>query len=149
MPFVANVTRCPIQADKTMIEYQSLPEGESKEMIVELRNNSPKMMLVELVPPNFQLSGITVNPLVIPMSSGRKALVSIRYNAAFRDLTASSLADIYKPKPKNTDGENEDGMPRGLVTRNKKIAERLEKKKNEVKEVAPVDPKKKGGPAPA
>ena len=91
VPFVANVTRCPIQADKTKIEYQALPEGESKEIIVELRNTSQKMMMIELVPPNFQLSGLIINPLVIPMSQGRQALVSIKYVAGFRDLTALAL----------------------------------------------------------
>ena len=150
MPYVANVTRCPVQADKTMLEYQALPEGESKEVVIELKNNSPKMMMVEVVPPNFQLSGLIVNPSVIPMAPGRMALVSLRYSAAFRDLTASGLADMNKPKPKATEGENEEGMPKGLVAKNKKLAERLEKKKNEVKDAAaPIDPKKKGAPAPA
>lgn len=92
-----------------------------------------------------------VNPLVIPMAPGRQSLVSIKYVSGFRDLTAATLNGIHVPKPKAPDGENEDGMPKGLVNRNKKLAERLEKKKNEVKEqVQVVDPKKKGAqPAPA
>lgn len=53
VPYVANVTKCPIQADKSKLEFQSLPEEESKEIIVELKNTSSKLMLVELVPPNF------------------------------------------------------------------------------------------------
>jgi hypothetical protein len=86
-----------------------------------------------------------VNPLVIPMAPGRQSLVSIKYVSGFRDLTAATLNGIHVPKPKAPDGENDDGMPRGLVNRNKKLAERLEKKKNEVKEqVQVVDPKKKG-----
>lgn len=112
------------------------------------------MMMVEVVPPNFQLSGLIINPLVIPMASGRKALVSIKYTAQFRDLTAGSFRDMHKPKP--VEGENQEGMPKGLVNaRNKKIAERLEKKKNEVKDTsAAIDPKKagaggKGVPPPA
>lgn len=58
-----------------------MPEGETKEIIVEIKNTSAKMMMVEVVPPNFQLSGLIINPLVIPMASGRKALVSIKYTA--------------------------------------------------------------------
>ncbi len=84
------------------------------------------------------------------MAPGRQALVSLKYSADFRDLTASGLSEMNKPKPKVAEGEGEDGMPKGLVARNKKIAERLEKKKNEVKDTAAaIDPKKKGAPAPA
>ena len=151
VPYVANVTRCPITADKTKLEYQALPEGESKEIVVELRNTSGKVMMVELAPPNFALSGLLVNPLVIPMAQGRQALVSVKYVAGFRELTAAAVQDQHKAKPKAADGENEEGMPRGLVNRNKKIAERLEKKKNEAATTSQaVDPKKKGAqPAPA
>jgi hypothetical protein len=123
--------------------------------VVELKNNSPKLMLVELVPPNFQLSGVVVNPSVIPMSTGRTALLSIRYTAGFRDLTAAKLSNIHKPQGSKVEAQSEgdDGMPRGLV-RNKKLAERLEKKKAEASNVAAAiaDPKKagaKGAPAPA
>jgi hypothetical protein len=91
VPYVANVTRCPIVADKTKLEYQALPEDESKEVIVELRNTSNKVMMVELVPPNFALSGLIINPLVIPMNQGRQALVSVKYVAGFRDLSAAAL----------------------------------------------------------
>ena len=81
LSYVANVTRCPIQPDKSLLEFQALPEGETKEMVIELKNTSPKMMMVEVVPPNFHLSGLIINPLVIPMASGRHALVSIKYTA--------------------------------------------------------------------
>jgi hypothetical protein len=30
-----------------------LPEGESKEVIVEIKNTSNKMLLAEVVPPNY------------------------------------------------------------------------------------------------
>jgi hypothetical protein len=117
-----------------------------------LKNTSQKMMLVEVVPPHPGLSGITVNPVVIPMSAGRQALVSLRYTAAFRDLTAASMANLNKAQQKADSGENEEGMPKGLVARNKKIAERLEKKKADASNAAAAaqaDPKKKGALAPA
>ena len=88
------------------------------------------------------------------MSTGRTALVSIRYTAGFRDLTAAKLQNLSKvPASKNEGGENDDGMPRGLV-RNRKLAERLEKKRADASNAAAaqVDPKKAGGkgaPAPA
>jgi len=127
-----------------------LPEGESKEVIVEIKNTSNKMLLAEVVPPNYQLSGIMVNPLVIPMAPGKQALVSIKYHANFRDLTAAALNNIHKPKPIDG-GENASGMPAGLAPRNKKLAERLEKKKADASNnaAAAIDPKKKGGPPPA
>jgi hypothetical protein len=53
----------------------------------------------------------------------------------------------------NGEGENADGMPKGLITRNKKIAERLAQKKADAGQAqaaaGAADPKKKGGPAPA
>lgn len=108
------------------------------------------MLLAEVVPPNYQLSGIMVNPLVIPMAPGKQALVSIRYHANFRDLTAVNLNNQHKPKAIDG-GENSQGLPTGLAPRNKKLAERLEKKKTEASSTAAVnaDPKKKGAPAPA
>lgn len=106
--------------------------------------------MAELVPPNYNLSGIMVNPLVIPMAPGKQALVSIKYHANFRDLTAAGLANMNKPKAVDG-GENAHGMPQGLAPYNKKLAERLEKKKAEASNNAAVanDPKKKGGPPPA
>lgn len=89
------------------------------------------------------------------MSNGRTALVSIRYTAGFRDLTAAKMANLHKPQgPKVESGEGDDGMPKGLV-RNRKLAERLEKKKADASNAAAanIDPKKgaggKGAPAPA
>lgn len=107
--------------------------------------------MAELVPPNYNLSGIMVNPQVIPMAPGKQALVSIKYHANFRDLTAAGLNNIHKPKPVEG-GENASGMPQGLAPRNKKLAERLEKKKADASNNAAAavnDPKKKGGPPPA
>lgn len=108
------------------------------------------MLLAEVVPPNYQLSGIMVNPLVIPMAPGKQALISIKYHANFRDLTAATMNNIHKPKTIDG-GENANGMPVGLAPRNKKLAERLEKKKADVSNnaAAAIDPKKKGGPPPA
>jgi hypothetical protein len=89
------------------------------------------MLLAEVVPPNFKYSGIMVNPLVISMAPGRQALVSIKYTAGFRDLTAALMNGGSKNASSMIDGENADGMPKGLVQKNKKILERLEKKKAE------------------
>lgn len=114
------------------------------------------MLLAEVVPPNFQYSGIMVNPLVISMAPGRQALVSIKYTAGFRDLTAAQMNNIKNPKGINGgEGENADGMPKGLVQKNKKILERLEKKKAEAGAAAQqaagagAAAGKKGAPAPA
>ena len=64
------------------------------------------------------------------MAPGRQALVSIKYTAGFRDLTASQMNRISQPKGINGgDGENADGMPKGLVQKNKKILEPLRKRR--------------------
>lgn len=83
-----------------------------------------------------------VNPLVIPLGEGKSSLVSIKYHSLFRTLTAASLEDLYKPKFNElTD------VPKGMVARNKKLADRLEKKKKDQVDVNANDPKKKGAPA--
>ena len=54
---------------------------------------------------------------------------------------------MYKPKLNENGQEN---LPKGLVTRNRKLAERLEKKLKEKVDTQINDPKKKGQPpAPA
>ena len=83
--------------------------------------------MVEVVPPHYQISGIMVNPLVIPLAAGRSSLVSIKYHSKFREFNAFALEEIFKPKA--IDGT--DAVPKGMVARNKKLAERLEKKKAE------------------
>jgi hypothetical protein len=54
--------------------------------------------MIEVVPPNSQLSGLTVNPLVNTLKAGGGSLVSIRYNSKFRDLTFAALDAINNPK---------------------------------------------------
>ena len=85
--------------------------------------------MIETVPPHYHVSGIMVNPLVVPLAAGRSALVSIKFHSKFRDFTAAALEEIYKPK--SIDGQ--EAVPKGMV-RNKKLAERLEKKKKEQSE---------------
>jgi len=65
-----------------------------------------------------------VNPLVAPLGAGKSTLVSVKYVSKFREVTASILSDLYKPKL-------DDGayIPKGMVARNKKLEERLQKKK--------------------
>lgn len=36
-----------------LIEYPALPENEAKEVVLELKNNSTKNYIVEIVPPNL------------------------------------------------------------------------------------------------
>lgn len=84
--------------DKQRIEYPALPQNESKEVVFEVKNVSQKNYMIEVVPPNFQVSGILVNPLVVPLAAGRSTLVSIKFHSKFREFNASSLEEIFKPK---------------------------------------------------
>ena len=79
VPYVANVVKCPLTTDKAKIEFPALPENENKEIVLELKNSSQKNLMVELVPPNFKLSGLIVNPLVAPLAGGKSTLVSVKY----------------------------------------------------------------------
>jgi len=92
------VTKCPLSVDKQKIEFPALPENEFKEVVFEIRNNSQKNYMTEVVPPNLTLSGILVNPLVVPLAAGRSALVSVKYHSKFRDFNAVTLDELYKPK---------------------------------------------------
>jgi hypothetical protein len=47
--------------------------------VFEIKNISHKDYLIEAVPPNMKLSGLIVNPLVIPLAAGRSSLMSIKY----------------------------------------------------------------------
>ena len=80
---------------------------------------------MELVPPNPKLSGLQTNPLVSTVKPGAGALVSIKYNSKFRDLTYQTLNELN-----NSNGVIETGIP-GLVNVNKKLAEKLAAKKKE------------------
>ena len=64
--------------------------------------------------------------MVVPLSAGRSTLLSVKYHSKFREFSAAALEDLYKPKI--ADGSE---VPKGMVARNKKLAERLEKKKKE------------------
>jgi hypothetical protein len=75
LPFTCTVVKCPIRTDKSKIEFPNLPESESCEVVVQLSNYSHKNYVVELVPPNLNISGIVVNPLVTDLKAGRSALV--------------------------------------------------------------------------
>ena len=142
LPFTCTVVKCPIRTDKSKIEFPNLPESESCEVVVQLSNDSHKNYVVELVPPNLNISGIIVNPLVTDLKAGRSALVCIKYQSAFRDLTLKKMEELFKPK------ETGSGKP-GIGIRNKKLEERLKKEREEAQKDVPVDPKAKGGKAPA
>ena len=90
LPYLVNVTKCPISSDKYKVEFPCLPEGEFSESVVELTNTSGKNYTVEVVPPMFSMSGLVVNPLVKPIEAGKSTLVSVKYTSQFRDLTYKS-----------------------------------------------------------
>jgi hypothetical protein len=83
--------------------------------------------MIEVVPPNFQLSGLLVNPLVVPLAGGRSTLVSFKYHSKFREFNAYTLEELFRPKA----ADGSDLVPKGMVARNKKLADRLETKKKE------------------
>jgi len=90
LPYLANVTKCPIISDKYKIEFPCLPEGEFSESVIELSNKSGKNYTIEVVPPTNGLCGLTVNPLVKPIEAGKSTLVSVKFDSLFRDLTYKS-----------------------------------------------------------
>ena len=51
LPFIANVTKCPITSDKYKIEFPCLPQSEFSEVVVELTNTSNRDYSVEAVAP--------------------------------------------------------------------------------------------------
>lgn len=141
LPYKANVTKCPLQADKQKIEFPALPEEEFNEVVLSITNSSQKDQMIEIVPPHQRMSGLTINPLVNTLKAGGGALVSLKYSSKFRDLTHQVMEEINNPVILQ-EGK---GIP-GLVTTNKKLAERLAAKKKETGEPAAAT---KGGKAPA
>ncbi len=99
--------------------------------------------MVETVPPNVQISGLIVNPLVTQLEAGKSTLVSIKYNSMFRDVTYKTVDELFKPKSKEGD------VAPGLVVKNKKLEARLKKEKDAAASAAPADPKAKGKAPPA
>jgi len=143
IPFIANVTTCPIVSDKYKVEFPCLPESEFHEVVLELTNKSAKAYTIEAVPPLNVISGLTVNPLVQKIDGGKSTLVSIKYNSAFRDLTYHSMNDLVKPllEPKNQD------LLKGV--KNKLLEEKIQKLKDErAANDAAADPKGKGKQPP-
>jgi len=144
LPYACSVVKCPINTDKCKIEFPCLPESESSEVVVQMQNESKdRTYLLETVPPNLQLSGIIVNPLVTSLAPGRSTLISIKYNSKFRDITYETMDELYKPK------ELEPEHIPGMTVRNKKLEEKIKKQKEDAAaNAAPSDPKAKGGKAP-
>ena len=144
LPYTCSVVKCPVRTDKSKIEFPCLPESEISEVVVQMTNDSKeRSYLMELVPPNLQLSGIVVNPLVTSLAPGKSTLVSIKFNSKFRDITYNTMDDLYKPKQLTPDA-----IP-GIGIRNKKLEEKIRKQKeNDLNAAAPVDPKAKGAKAP-
>jgi hypothetical protein len=77
-----------------------------------------------LVPPNPKLSGLMINPLVQQLAAGKSTLVSAKFTSKFRDLTHAILSNVDKPE-----GVTDAGPAPGMVVRNKKLADRLARKK--------------------
>ncbi len=115
-----------------------MPETEFSEVVIQVSNDTSKNYIVETVPPNLQIAGLLVNPLVIDLKAGRSALICIRYNSQFRDLTLKKMEELFKPK---FDSNNKPG----LGNKNKKLEERLKKEKEDALKEVPVDPKAKAG----
>ena len=111
----ANVVKCPITCDKSLIEFPALPENEHKEVVLEVKNTSQKALIMEIVPPHPDISGLIVNPLVVPLNPGLATLVSIKYMSKFRDFNHQAMEDMFKPK------YEEGSMPAGMVVKNKKL----------------------------
>jgi hypothetical protein len=95
--YTANVMKCPIESDKSKIEFPCLPETESAEVVLQLNNTSSKNYTFEVVPPKPSVSGIIVNPLFKPLPANKSTLVSIKYESAFRDLTYWTMQDMEPP----------------------------------------------------
>lgn len=146
VPYCVNVSKCPLSTDKMKIEFPALPEEEFNEVVLSLTNNTQKEYNIELVPPNPQLCGLMVNPLVKELPAGKATLVSIKYTSKFRDFTNKVLTEINQAKGKFE-------VPPGMVKVNKKLQARIDAKKGEAEAAnaaANADPKgKKGAPPPA
>lgn len=127
LPYLVNVTKCPIVSDRYKIEFPCLPEGEFAESVIELTNQSAKNFTLEAVPPPKDLSGVTVNPLVKPIEAGKSTLVSVKFDSKFRDLTYWSYNEFLKPK------EVVESKAIGIAKlgRNKKLEEKIKKQKEE------------------
>ena len=146
IPYLANVTKCPITSDKYKIEFPCLPEGEFAESVVELTNKSVKNYTIEVVPPVKGVSGLTVNPLVKPIEAGKSTLVSVKFDSLFRDLTYKTHADLFAPK----EAEKASALGIAKTGRNKRLEEKLRKQKEEKDAAAgAADPKGKGKAPPA
>jgi len=146
VPYLVNVTKCPITSDKYKIEFPCLPEGEFSESVVELTNATGKNYTIEVVPPKNCFSGLTVNPLVKPIEAGKSTLVSIKFDSKFRDLTYASYEELTAPL-KNTEVKTGTGLVK--AGRNKKLEEKIKRQKEEKEANAgAADPKAKGGKAP-
>ena len=65
----------------------------------------------------------------------------MKYTSKFRDLTHAILSNVDKPE-----GAADAGPAPGMVTRNKKLADRLARKKQGSADAATGDPKKKAAP---
>lgn len=70
LAYFASVSKCPLQSDKSKIEFCCLPVTEFSEVICTLRNTSAKDQTFEIVPPPMELSGLVVNPKVQKIPPG-------------------------------------------------------------------------------
>ena len=118
--YSANVIKCGLACDKTKIEFPALPEEEFNEVVYSISNHSQKDYMIEIVPPNPKVSGITVNPLVNVIKSGSGTLVSMRYNSKFRDLSYQVMENLNKSRAEAVHSDIS-----GMVKVNKKLAARM------------------------
>lgn len=139
--YTVEVTKCPLICDKRKIEFPALPETEFNETVFSISNHSTKEYMIEMVPPNLRISGLLCNPLVSIIKPGGGALMSMRYNSKFRDLTYVVNSTLNDP----IESDESKSTIAGLVNVNKKLAARLEARKKQAAEAAPVEAKGKGG----
>ena len=97
IPFNVEVIKCPLKVDKQKIEFPALPKSEFAEVVVTVQNTSHEDYMVEIVPPNKMISGLTVNPLVKSLEPGKSTLVSIKYDSQFRDLSHRLMKEMNNP----------------------------------------------------
>jgi len=103
LPWSINIVKCPIKFSSCFLDMPSLPLEESVEQTISVVNTTGKPYNIELSPPEYQVSGIRITPMVAKLDPGQSTIVSIRYNSAFRDLEYNTLQKVNE---QNLDKEN-------------------------------------------
>lgn len=88
IPYVAKLSQCPLKFSRMRVDCPALPPGEAVEVLSEVQNISKKAAYaMEIVPPPFGVSGITVNPKVIPsLAISERKRIMLKFTADYRDF---------------------------------------------------------------